>query len=63
MSHLTFTLSEARHRALKEATAQRSKRREDARDLVRHARARGRLDPDVAMTLALTEVKAARSGR
>ena len=59
MSRLTITLSEARYRALKEASARRDKTigqlvdesldfygiksREDARDLVRRARARSKL--------------------
>jgi hypothetical protein len=79
MSRLTITLSDARYRALKEAAARRSKTigqlideslefygiktREEARDLVRRARSRSRLDADAAMKLALAEVKAARSGR
>ena len=59
MSRLTITLSEARYRALKEASAQRDKTigqlidesldfygiksREDARDLVRRARSHSKL--------------------
>jgi hypothetical protein len=77
MNRLTITLSEARYRALKEASARRDKTigqlvdesldfygiksREDARDLVRRARARSKLGEDRAVTVALKEVKAARS--
>ena len=66
MSRLTITLSEARYRALKEASAQRDKTigqlidesldfygikwREDARDLVRRARAHSKLDDDHALS-------------
>lgn len=79
MSRLTITLSEARYRALKEAAAQRSKTvgqlideslefygiksRDDARELVRRARARSGLSADAAMQIALDEVQAERSGR
>lgn len=76
MSRLTITLSEARYRALKEASARRDKTigqlidesldfygiksREDARDLVRRARARGKLDENEAMTVAEEQVRAVR---
>jgi hypothetical protein len=76
MSRLTITLSEARYRALKEASAQRAKTigqlieeslefygiktREDARALVRRARRQGGLDEAQALALAQREVKAAR---
>ncbi len=65
MSRLTITLSEARYRALKEASAQRDtaigqlidesldcygvKSREDARDLVRRARAHSKFTADQAV--------------
>ena len=68
MSRLTITLSEARYRALKEASAQRDKTigqlidesldfygiksREDARGLVRRARAHSKLSDDQAMAVA-----------
>lgn len=76
MSRLTITLSEARYRALKEASAQRAKTigqlidesldfygiksREDARDLVRRARARSKLNDDQAIEVARQHVKAVR---
>lgn len=76
MSRLTITLSEARYRALKEASAQRAKTigqlieeslefygiktREDARALVQRARRRGGLGEVQALALAQREVKAAR---
>lgn len=76
MSRLTITLSEARYRALKEASAQRDKTigqlideslefygiksREDARALVRRARARSDMAPEQAQSLAEREVKAVR---
>ncbi|MFT3800611.1 MAG: CopG family transcriptional regulator [Burkholderiaceae bacterium] len=76
MSRLTITLSEARYRALKEAAVQRDKTigqlidesldfygiksREDARDLVRRARARSRLPDDQALAVAQEHVRAAR---
>lgn len=79
MSRLTITLSEARYRALKEASAQRDKTigqlideslefygiksREDALDLVRRARARSKLTDSQAMTTALRQVAAVRRGR
>jgi hypothetical protein len=76
MSRLTITLTEARYRALKEASAQRDKTigqlidegldfhgiksRDDARDLVRRARAHSKLSQDQAIAVAQTETKAAR---
>jgi hypothetical protein len=76
MSRLTITLSEARYRALKEASAQRAKTigqlideslefygiksREDARDLVRRARARSKLSEEQALKVAHDEVRAVR---
>jgi len=76
MSRLTITLSEARYRALKEASAQRDKTigqlidesldfygiksRESALDLVRRARARGKLTEVQALATAQEEVRAAR---
>jgi hypothetical protein len=76
VSRLTITLSEARYRALKEASAQRAKTigqlieeslefygiksREDARDLVRRARARSKLSEEQALKVAQDEVRAAR---
>jgi hypothetical protein len=77
MSRLTITLSEARYRALKEASAQRDKTigqlideslefygiksREDARELVRRARARSKLNEDQALAVAEKEIKAVRT--
>jgi len=79
MSRLTITLSEARYRALKEASVQRDKTmgqlidesldfygiksREDARDLVRGARARSKLTEDQAMAVAQEQVRAVRRKR
>ena len=79
MSRLTITLSEARYRALKEAAAQRDKTigqlidesldfygiksRDDARDLVRRARAHSKLSEGDAVEAAQEEVKAARRKR
>ncbi len=76
MSRLTITLSEARYRALKEASAQRDKTigqlideslelygiktREDARALVQRARSRSGLSQAQALTLAQSQVRAAR---
>lgn len=76
MSRLTITLSEARHRALREASAQRDKTigqlideslefygiksRDDARDLVRRARVHGKLTEDQALVVAQEQVKAVR---
>lgn len=77
MSRLTITLSEARYRALKEASVQRAKTigqlieeslefygiksHEEARDLVRRARARSKLSEEQAMNAAQREVRAART--
>lgn len=79
MSRLTITLSEARYKALKEASAQRDKTigqlidesldfygiksREEARDLVRRARARSKLSEEQALTLAREQVQAVRAKR
>jgi predicted DNA-binding ribbon-helix-helix protein len=76
MSRLTITLSEARYRALKEASAQRDKTigqlideslefygiksREDARNLVRRARVRSKLNEDQALAVAEEHIKAVR---
>ncbi|MCZ4315581.1 CopG family transcriptional regulator [Comamonadaceae bacterium G21597-S1] len=76
MSRLTISLSEARYRALKEASARRDKTigqlidesldfygiksREDARDLVRRARAHSKLPDDQALNVAQKEVRALR---
>ena len=76
MSRLTITLSEARYRALKEASAQRDKTigqlidesldfygiksRQDASELVRRARARSMLSEDQALAAAQAEVRALR---
>ena len=76
MSRLTITLSEARYRALKEASVQRDKTigqlidesldfygiksREDARDLVRRARAHSKLTEDEALEIAQEQVRAVR---
>jgi hypothetical protein len=76
MNRLTITLSQARYRALKEASAQRGKTigqlieeslefygiktREDARALVQRARRHGGLGEARALALAQREVKAAR---
>lgn len=76
MSRLTITLSEERYRALKEASAQRNKTigqlideslefygiksREDARDLVRRARARAKLTENEALAVAQEQIKAVR---
>lgn len=76
MSRLTITLSEARYRALKEAAAQRDKTigelidesldfygiktRDDARDLVRRARARSKLSEEQALQAAQEQVRAVR---
>ena len=76
MSRLTITLSDARYRALKEASAQRDKTigqlidesleffgiksRQDARDLVRRARTRANLTEDQAMAVAQKELRAVR---
>ena len=79
MSRLTITLSEARYRALKEASAQRSKTigqlidesldfygiksRQDARDLVQRARAHSILSEDDALAVVQDEVQAVRAGQ
>ena len=76
MSRLTITLSEARYRALKQACAQRDKTigqlidesldfygiksQDDARDLVRRARANSKLNQDQALAVAQKEIKAVR---
>ena len=76
MSRLTITLSDARYRALKEASVQRGKTigqlieeslefygiksRTDARALVLRARGHSRLTEAQALALATKEVKAAR---
>ena len=76
VSRLTITLSEARDRALKEASAQRDKTigqlidesldfygiksRADARDLVRRARARSKLPDAKALAVAQEHVRAVR---
>ena len=76
MSRLTITLSEARYRALKEASVQRDKTigqlidesldfygiksREDARDLVRRARIRSKLTESQAIAMAQEHVQAVR---
>ena len=76
MSRLTITLSEARYRALKEASAKRDKTigqlidesldfygiksQEDARDLVRRARTHSKLTDDKALAVAEEQVRAVR---
>lgn len=76
MSRLTITLSEARYRALKEASAKRDKTigqlideslelygiktREDARNLVRRARAHSNLTEKQALNVAQEQVRAVR---
>jgi hypothetical protein len=76
MSRLTITLSEARYRALKEASAKRDKTigqlidesldfygiksRTEARDLVRRARARSTLNAEQALAVAQKQVDAVR---
>jgi hypothetical protein len=76
MSRLTITLSEARYKALKEAAVQRDKTigqlidesldfygiksREDARDLVRRARAHSKLTEAQALAVALEHVRTVR---
>lgn len=76
MSRLTITLSEARYRALKQASAQRDKTigqlidesldfygikpRDDALDLVRRARARSKLTEEQALAVAQEHVGAVR---
>lgn len=77
MSRLTITLSEERYRALKEASAQRNKTigqlidesldfygiksRDEARELVRRARARAGLTEDQALAAAQEEIKVVRN--
>lgn len=77
MSRLTITLSESRYRALKEACAQRDKTigqlidesldfygiksGQDARDLVRRARAHSKLSETRAMAVAGEQVRAVRA--
>ena len=76
MSRLTITLSEARYRALKEAAVQRDKTigqlieeslesygiktREDARALVRRARAHSKLTEGQALAAVQAQVRAVR---
>jgi hypothetical protein len=76
MSRLTITLSDERHRALKEAAAHRGrsigeiieasldfygiKPRTSAADLVARARAQSGLDEETAMDLAVEETRAER---
>ena len=78
MSRLTITLSEARYKALKEAAVRRDKTigklidesldfygiksREDARELVRRARAHSQLPAAGAIAVAQDEVQAVRRG-
>lgn len=77
MARLTITLTEERHRALKEAAAQRGrslgeiieasldfygiKSRASAMDLVVRARANSGLSEDEALDLAVQETRAARA--
>ena len=79
MSRLTITLSEARYRALKEASAQRDKTigqlidesldfygikpRQDALHLVRRARAQSKLNDKQALAAAQEQVKVVRRRR
>jgi hypothetical protein len=79
MSRLTITLSDERHKALKEAAAQRGKTigqlidesldfygiksRQDAAALVRRARAHARLDEAEAQAVAQREQEAVRRRR
>ena len=76
MRRVTITLSEARYLALKEASAKRDKiigqlidesldfygikLQEDARDLVRRARAHSKLTEDQALAVAQEQVRAGR---
>lgn len=76
MNRLTITLSEARYRALKQAAAQRDKTigqlideslefygiksQDDARELVRRARARSGLTEEAALAAAQAEVRTVR---
>jgi hypothetical protein len=77
MSRLTITLSEARYRALKEASVRRDKTIgqlidesldfygiksvEDARELVRRARVHSNLSEDQAVAVAQEQVRSVRS--
>lgn len=79
MSRLTITLSEARYRALKEASVQRDKTigqlidesldfygiksQQNALDLVRRARARSKLSEAQALEQAQEQVRAVRRKR
>lgn len=79
MSRLTITLSDARYKALKEAAVQRDKTigqlideslefygiksRDDARELVRRARAQGTLGQEQTLEVATQEVRKVRSAR
>jgi len=79
MSRLTITLSDERYRALKEAAAQRGrtigqlieeslefygiKSRDEAKEIVRRARANADLTEEEAMSAALEEVERVRRGR
>ena len=79
MSRLTITLSDERYRALKEAAAQRGrtigqlieeslefygiKSRDEAKEIVRRARANADLTEEEAMSAALEEVERVRLGR
>ena len=79
MSRLTITLSDERYRALKEAAAQRGrtigqlieeslefygiKSHDEAKEIVRRARANVDLDEAEAMSIALEEVERVRAGR
>ena len=79
MSRLTITLSEARYRALKEASVQRDKTigqlideslefygiksQQNALDLVRRARARSKLSDAQALAQAQEQVRAVRRKR
>ena len=76
VSRLTITISEARYRALKEASAQRNKTigqlieeslefygiktREDAKKIVQRARRHSGLSEEQALAFAQKEVKATR---
>ena len=79
MSRLTITLPDERYRALKEAAAQRGrtigqlieeslefygiKSHDEAKEIVRRARANADLDEAEAMSIALEEVERVRAGR
>lgn len=78
MSRLTITLSDERHRALKEASAKRNKTigqlideslelygiksNADARALVERARAHSKMNEAQALALAVKETRAFRKG-